>query len=213
MDWNVEQLEIAIKQHDYEKITKLVDIESAAQYYLLSEFTVNPDAYWTSFYFYKDGVDDMIHFGPAWDYDFALANRGWTNWLGERFYSPRETMIRKEEFQPKEFYDEMGLSSEQYEASLNISRLMFDMVKIPEFQDEIKRVYMDTMAGKKDELMQYVDSRSGMIEGAAIANETFWGRNKYLTETMSMKEWIGERYDYFEYEYGNGAQMEERVGI
>ena len=48
------ELEEAIEKKDYVAISQVADIESFAKYYLLSEFSVNPDAYWTSFFFYKD---------------------------------------------------------------------------------------------------------------------------------------------------------------
>ena len=50
-------LELAAAQGDYDKVMELADVESLAKYYLTSEFSVNPDAYVSSFYFYKDNKD------------------------------------------------------------------------------------------------------------------------------------------------------------
>ena len=80
-----DEFERAVAEKNYERVKELVDIESFAQYYLLSEFLVNPDAYWTSFYMYKDGDSDKIHAGPGWDFDLAFANRRWINWMGQNF--------------------------------------------------------------------------------------------------------------------------------
>ena len=80
-----DEFEQAVAEKDYGKVAELVDVESFAQYYLLSEFSVNPDAYWTSFYMYKDGVGDKIHAGPGWDFDLVFANRWWGNWMGKSF--------------------------------------------------------------------------------------------------------------------------------
>ena len=82
------QLRAAIKEKDYARITDLLDVESAAKYYLLSEFTINPDAYTTSLYMYKDGAADKIHFGPAWDFDYALGNKRWDYGAPPDFFLP-----------------------------------------------------------------------------------------------------------------------------
>ncbi len=55
---------------------ELMDIESAAKYWLVNEFTKNNDAFATgSTYIYKrrdaDGVVSKIYWGPLWDFDFA----------------------------------------------------------------------------------------------------------------------------------------------
>ncbi len=192
------RFEEALEDRDYELISEIVDVESFAQYYLLNEFTVNPDAYWTSFYFYKDGSDSKIYAGPGWDFDFALANKGWANWLGEQFYSPTETMVRKVELMPEEFYTENDLSFEDYDASTKISRMMYDLMELPEFQDVVKDVFRRTLDGRKDELMQYVDQQIELINEAAIKNENLWGRKSYDREVARLRDWIMARYDYME---------------
>lgn len=48
-----------------------VDVESAAQCYLINEFSKNLDAFVSSSYLYKDAGEDQMKMGPVWDYDFA----------------------------------------------------------------------------------------------------------------------------------------------
>ncbi len=48
---------------------KYIDVESVAQYYLVTEYMANYESYYTSYYMYKDGEEDVIHFGPVWDFD------------------------------------------------------------------------------------------------------------------------------------------------
>lgn len=48
---------------------RYIDVESAAQYYLITEYMANYESYYTSYYMYQDGKDDVIHFGPVWDFD------------------------------------------------------------------------------------------------------------------------------------------------
>ena len=51
--------------------TDYVDLESAAEMYILEELSMEVDAVATSFYVYKN-TDDKFYFGPAWDFDWSL---------------------------------------------------------------------------------------------------------------------------------------------
>ena len=54
-----------------------IDVESFAQYYLISEYFMCWEAMDISAYFYQDGPDDVIHFGPVWDFDTSMGNMKW----------------------------------------------------------------------------------------------------------------------------------------
>lgn len=56
-----------------EAYSDLADIETFAQYYLISEWASNMDSGLTSTYLYKD-VDGLLCAGPVWDYDISLGN-------------------------------------------------------------------------------------------------------------------------------------------
>lgn len=207
------ELEDAIKEKDFERIKDLIDVESFAQYYLLSEFSVNPDAYWTSFYMYKDGEDDKIHAGPGWDFDLAFCNRRWGDyWLGDQFYSPRETMVRSQEKEiPKEFFDIVGIEG-RHESGLILSHIVFDLMKIPEFQEEVSTIFQDRMSGRKREFINEILKESERISEAAELDNEKWNGWGYKSELFKMIEWIQARYDYFEEVYGKkDAQIIEAV--
>ena len=84
------------------KYRELMDIESAAKYWLVQEFSLNGDAYATgSTYFYKkratDTSDGKIYWGPLWDFDFAWDHQILTYelayghfWLKPMFYDTGE---------------------------------------------------------------------------------------------------------------------------
>ena len=55
---------------------KYIDVESVAQYYLVTEYMANYESYYTSFYMYKNGSNDVIHFGPVWDFDTSQGSYG-----------------------------------------------------------------------------------------------------------------------------------------
>ena len=80
----------------------LMDIESAAKYWLINDFALNADSYATgSTYFYKvrdnNGQIGKIYWGPLWDFDYAWNNKpetkGFTNehvWLRPMFCDKSE---------------------------------------------------------------------------------------------------------------------------
>ena len=199
-----DEFERAVAERNYERVGELVDVESFAQYYLLSEFSVNPDAYWTSFYMYKDGVEDKIHAGPGWDFDLAFANGWWGNWMGEEFYSPERTMIRKGELLTQEEYEEMNLGGETdwYAWSQGLSRIMFDMMEMPEFREEVRRQYEIKMSNKVDELGKRILEWTEEIEGLTWRDAEKWQKGDYWEDAKKMAEWIKKRSEFFEKEYG-----------
>ena len=202
-----DEFEKVVAEKEYEKVKELVDVESFAQYYLLSEFSVNPDAYWTSFYMYKDGVEDKIHAGPGWDFDLAFANGWWGNWMGEEFYSPERTMIRKGELLTQEEYEEMNLGGEidWYAWSRGLSRIMFDMMEMPEFRGEVRRQYEMKMSNKVDELGGKILEWTEEIEGLTWRDAEKWQKGDYREDAKKMAEWIKKRSEFFEKEYGEGT--------
>lgn len=153
---------------------------------------------------YKDGADDKIHAGPGWDFDLAFANRWWGNWMGEKFYSPEETMVRKGEILTREEYDEIGVEDgvERYETSQGLSKIVFDMMELPEFRKEVVRQYREKMQGRVEELVVMIPEWSSGIEVPIREDYQKWDRGDYKKEINDMVEWIKRRAEFFEKEYG-----------
>lgn len=61
---------------DWAKISSMIDVDSFLTYYFALEFSANPDAVTSSVYFWRDGSTDVLHAGPAWDFDIALGLYG-----------------------------------------------------------------------------------------------------------------------------------------
>ncbi len=60
-------------------LSAMIDVDSFAKYYLVNEYTLNRESFATSFYWYKDGPEDVIHLGPIWDFDTCMGNDGVVN--------------------------------------------------------------------------------------------------------------------------------------
>lgn len=73
----VQQLENALYSSRYRDAERgyraLVDTTTLASWFVASEYTANPDAFWST-YAYKNAQDPLIYWGPMWDYDIAFNN-------------------------------------------------------------------------------------------------------------------------------------------
>lgn len=184
---NFNALEEAVRDRDYYMINELIDVKSFAEYYLIEELMLNTDAYYTSQYFYKDGPNDKIHAGPAWDFDISLNNyrRGQDN----DPVMPFTPMI------------EMGYlpPGEQY---LQWSRLFARLIDIPEFRAEVDRVFNARLSGRKDELLKHIFVQAARIYDAAMRDGEKWEKDDYVMDVKMMLRWLSARFDYMEQEYG-----------
>ena len=189
------RLERYAKAGNFEKVKRVIDVQSFAEYFLVSEFAVNPDAYVSSFNFYKLSLTDKIHAGPFWDYDLAFANREWVWFSDENFYSPTETMVwRNTVFSDENKYSDIG-------------KLMYYLIDIPEFEMEVRRVFQEKLSGRKHDLESHILKQRDYIREAALKDEKKWYEQElFANEASYLIEWISRRYDYMESVYGNGAE-------
>lgn len=196
------KFEEAAEKGDYETVSELVDLEGLAKYYLLEEFTVNPDAYNTSYYFYRDGLDDKIHVGPGWDFDYALGNRAWRWGYAEDFHSPLKTQVQRLMAFGGELHDAATGELHGYDGNLTITRMMYYLMDMPEFYKLVRETFVGMMQGKKMELLSYVESRLVMAGGEIRKDNKLWGRDDFDEEIEWLFWWLETRYDYFEQVYG-----------
>lgn len=59
-----------------ESLSTMIDVDSFVKYYLINEYVLNCESFSTSFFWYKDGLEDVMHLGPIWDYDTCMGNDG-----------------------------------------------------------------------------------------------------------------------------------------
>ncbi len=198
---NFNQLEIATKEKNFEEVDKNIDVESFAKYFLLSEFTVNPDSYNSSWYMYKDGLDDKIHAGPGWDFDFAFGNRSWIWSDDESFYSPDLDMVREADALGGKLI--FNGKTEEKEPNWTISRVVFRLMKMPEFRQKVREVFNDNLAGRKMELLNYIGRKADEIYPAVLRDSGRWEEIDYWSEVNSLLDWVDKRYEHFEKTYGD----------
>ena len=62
------------KEVTLSKLETMIDVDSFAKYYLINEYCGNWESVASSFYWYQDGLDDVLHLGPVWDFDCSMGN-------------------------------------------------------------------------------------------------------------------------------------------
>ncbi len=195
-----ELFEESVMENDYEKIKQVIEIDSLEDYFLLSEFTQNYDAYYSSWYFYKDGLADKIHVGPAWDFDGILGNK---NWRESRTESSTYPDVVFTEWRPEYLsVDKNGCAGDGRETILDrpnngLRYMLCKLILIPEFRESVGKKYLDKLSNKKEEILNYVRKRADYIREAAIRNNEIWNRGSFDEEVDYLIWWLDKRFDCF----------------
>lgn len=208
----------AVANKDFEALDEVADVESFARYFLISELSANPDAYVTSWYFYRDGLGDKIHAGPVWDFDSAFGNRNWGDWP-EKFYDP-ETILGRFEYTYKKKKGSTGVCGydkrKTLKTTVELSFLMCEMLELPEFREVVSKVYMEKFQDKKDLILEHLEETYAKIREAALRNAEKWGGD-FDAEFIYLADWVSARFEMFEKGIGSslftaGAAPAANVG-
>lgn len=198
-----ERLQTAAEKGDYEMVKSLADVESLAQYYLLSEFTYDLDAYVSSYFWYRDGADDKIHAGPGWDFDAAFGNLNWGDNSAESWRkTPDWVGGRKIEAFGGEIYDAEVGKTVQLKANTGLSRTLFYLTDVPEFGELVEKIYREKLAGRSEEVVGRLRERAKEIRAAGIANAKRWKYNDFDDEVDYLVDWLARRFEVFDRECG-----------
>ena len=188
---------------DWNKISSMIDVESFVKFYFIEEFTENADGARTSVYMYKDGKDDVLHMGPAWDFDLALANCNRDYWGG----NPN--------------FDYIMDIKKYMESSIDWYTQLFT---IPEFRSEVERIYnseiKEVLATSNTKINSYktqlsnVSAKMNFIKWKTLGKSNAFGtyrghKNKdtYEEEVQYLLNWIDKRVEYMEQRYGNNSSI------
>ena len=180
-------LEKYAREKDYEKIKEIADVESFAKYYVLQEFTKNIDGWHKSVYMYKDGEEDLIHAGPAWDYDcsFGSEEHSWTN----------------------EGRDVLSYNNSTWNWST--STLYRELVQIPEFRELVRREYQESLKPYEEDILARIDTQATLIADDVSADAALYTRKfKVKAENEKLRVWIVNRFSYMDKLYSSEVTLE-----
>lgn len=173
----LEKFEKVLYSNDskWEDVEKLIDVESFAKYYLITELAENPDSYFSSTYIYKDGKNDVIHMGPTWDYDGAFG------------YSTTEFRGRNPEI-------DFTIKYAWY------NNYMTALYKYPQFAKKVKEIYENNLKQHINNInvKKYAES----IKKASRINSIVWySENEYKQKVEYLDSWLNKRINYFKQNY------------
>ena len=178
---------------DWEQISSMMDMDSFVAFYLLEEFSENPDSCRTSLYLYQDGPGDVLHMGPVWDFDKALgyAQKGKYGGDPERDYVS---------------------NIQEYMGTENDCTWYTELMKIPEFQEAVQNYYQNTARDVFLSSKQLIEDYRHRIEKSAEHAESIWpiseiaencGHDPVQFSTWDesvdyLDNWIQRRIQYFD---------------
>ena len=167
-------MESAIKNRNYNQIKDLIDIDSFAKYYIISEFAENSDALRSSLFFYMDGYDDKIHIGPIWDCDIGYGLK------------PQYSDV-----------ESMPIFNHNFDGEKNISVLFYELLQNDEFMRLVKEIWNDSGRDIYKEEIKLLDKKIESLNKAGSYNNRYWKLLEYVSATSTLKKWIQDRYKYF----------------
>ncbi|MBR1732939.1 MAG: CotH kinase family protein [Alloprevotella sp.] len=127
-----------------------VDSATLIGWYLASEISANPDAFWST-YFYKERGDDRFFWGPLWDYDIAYNNT-------TRMTDTTSRLMRNYSFG----WGQAGQWVRQ-------------MWKDPWFASTVYYRYRNLyLAGLDNKMLTAVDSLANIVRRSALENYKLW---------------------------------------
>ena len=176
-----------------------LDLESAVDYFLISELVKNKDAYYASIFMYKDkdNNDPKLHLGPVWDINLSMGNNyddavrspeGW------RFEIPLSTWELNNSILNGPFWFNMLWEDSQF-------REMFKQRWISERNNILSNQNIINLINQlSEELSGAVDRNFTRWEilGIPVWPMTYYDHTNYVLDTYDdevqyLKDWITER--------------------
>ena len=209
-------LETALYARDFsaEGYRRYLDLDSFLKYFLLEEFTGNPDAFWSTF-FYKHRGDDKFYTGPVWDFNLTFDN-------DYRFFrlSLRDTFDENGQYigqtwQPKWLYSRTSDGSSICAGDM----ATFVSIIVDEDADalnEIKSLWSDLRAKlySPESLHAYIDEQAALLDSSQTLNYTRWNnlsekcfhnpriRESWEAEVEFLKSYLDQRHAWFDWKLG-----------
>ncbi|MDN3495772.1 CotH kinase family protein [Planococcus sp. APC 4015] len=185
-DIDLFESELYAPDPDWTVISSIIDVDSFLRYYFVAETASNPDVILSSVFFYRDGVDGLIHAGPVWDFDLAFGAYETV----EGGADPRQDYVKNARFLRNAGNDWFAqlFRNDEFVAAANA------------LYDSELRPIVDGMPAK-------IDGYAGLIGQSAAANFGRWnvlgqpavftdgGRvaDTWQQEVASLREWISVR--------------------
>jgi hypothetical protein len=192
---NFEQLMYGDQYNDpVNGYTKVLDVNSFVDYYLINEFSKNVDEFRLSFFMYKDkdSKNPKLIFGPPWDYDISYGNANYYN--ESRISSWMLNDLRT---------NSTFLYQDSYFVPFWCYKIIDDSAFVKKVSERWKLLRQGSL--KTENIISIIDSLTNLLNEAKDRNFSKWPvLNTYLwpnyyvgktytDEIVYLKEWIRAR--------------------
>ncbi len=172
---------------------KYVDENTLISWYVASEMTANPDAFWST-YIYKNQDDAKIYWGPLWDYDIAFNN-------SQRKGDMTQRLVLNDGFGA----DLTGVW---------VRRMWEDPWFVNAVNEKWKSMVED---GLEDELLSFIDSEETTLKTSQALDNKLWPVNKrvydeyqlfstYKATVEFLRKFVRERISYLSSTFDSEAK-------
>ena len=171
------------RNEDGQHYRDLMDIESAAKYWLINEASLNADAYGTgSTYIYKKRGDDKIYWGPLWDFDYAWDHGDASEYFSIQGVWPKALLYDKEE---GGFIDEVKKQWPALKAAID---------QLTEDGGIIDKFYQETKDSKAQDVIVNPPPKHGPLGSNSDEEVAIPGADLSYEEVIAnLKTWINTR--------------------
>ncbi|MBN1599260.1 MAG: CotH kinase family protein [Bacteroidales bacterium] len=191
--------------------TRLIDVESFIDYFIINELTKNIDGYRISTFLYKDRDDHggKLHAGPVWDYNLAFGNADYCEGYSTEGWSVDFTRV---------------CPSDSYKVPFWWDRLLQDENFTIELKDRWDDLRTDILS--EETLFAAIDSLVDLTFEARVRNYAIWQEalgndiwpnyvypETYDEEISYMKSWISDRLEWIDDNIGETRERRVYVPI
>lgn len=193
---SVSEVEYTDPTYDGYHYSRLFDLDSLVQNFLVCELTMNWDSMKNSTFMYKD-IEGPAYMGPVWDYDWAYGNIN---------------MYRIDTYVTDAWHTtHNGFTREQFYQSTQWNRYL---IKDPYFLMKVYEKYREIRGQELKALLASLDYYKDLLACDGTMNDKRWlygGRNgeKYPKAVQSLKNFITERVTWLDEQF---ADFETLVG-
>ncbi len=199
--------------------SEYIDIEDAALYYLIEEFSLNIDAGATSCFFFKDSDkngDGKLHASPVWDFDVAFGNLDSEfDGEGHRLNDPRAIYVENR--------DNWEISDLCILARLNTHKDFIDTVyRLYEEKFRPALKILNDMSDKEGEHLRSLTQYREELEPSANMNFARWritdnllvskAGKKFYMQFDYLKDFIENRTEFFD-EYYSDREVSDNLTV
>jgi subtilisin-like proprotein convertase family protein len=188
-------------QHPDSGYQRYVDVERAAEAYIIQELTRSIDAYRKSFYLYKDKNSNgggKIKFAPVWDYDLSFGNVDFCNGMQYGGWQVNFNYVCGGDYWLNPFWFERMRTDSTFKRYV---RCRWNELRAGAFSNTALNQMIDSLYLVMEESQDW-NFTVWPIMGQYVWPNYYIGQN-YREEVDTLKWWLGKRLTWLDQNFPN----------